>query len=337
MPRQARIDTPGGLHHVIIRGIEKKAIFKDNLDRDNFINRLGTILSETATPCYAWALMPNHVHLLLRTGSTPIATVMRRLLTGYAQHFNRRHCRHGQLFQNRYKSILCEEDLYLLELVRYIHLNPLRAGLVKDLKGLKCYRYGGHAVLMGSLEHEWQAKEYLLKLFGKTERQGRGQYASFIAAGVNQGRRPDLVGGGLLRSIGGWSPLKARRFQGIRIKGDERILGSEDFTERVLKGADEELEQRTRLKKQGMDLEKILERVANHYKIDGSSLTDGRKERGAVKARSVLCYLAVRKLGLTATELALKLNITPSAVSKLVVRGQSVVHETGVEESFTKC
>jgi len=190
---------------------------------------------------------------------------------------------------------------------------------------------------MGSLEHEWQAKEYLLKLFGKTERQGRGQYASFIATGVNQGRRPDLVGGGLLRSIGGWSPLKARRFQGIRIKGDERILGSEDFTERVLKGADEELEKRTRLRKQGMDLEKILERVANHYKIDGSSLTDGRKERGAVKARSVLCYLAVKKLGLTATELALKLNITPSAVSKLVVRGQSVVHETGVEESFTKC
>ena len=146
MPRQARIDTPGGLHHVIIRGIEKKAIFKDNLDRDNFISRLGTILSETATPCYAWALMPNHAHLLLRTGSTPIATVMRRLLTGYAQHFNRRHCRHGQLFQNRYKSILCEEDPYLLELVRYIHLNPLRAGLVKNLKGLKCYRYGGHAV-----------------------------------------------------------------------------------------------------------------------------------------------------------------------------------------------
>jgi REP element-mobilizing transposase RayT len=80
-----------------------------------------------------------HFHLLLRTGRTPIATVMRRLLTGYAVSHNRRHRRHGHLFQNRYKSILCQEDIYLLELVRYIHLNPIRAKLVSDIKALdKC-------------------------------------------------------------------------------------------------------------------------------------------------------------------------------------------------------
>ena len=118
MPRQARIDAPGALHHIIIRGIEKRSIFRDDQDRDNFLERLGRILSETSTPCYAWALMHNHIHLLLRTGRAPIATVMRRLLTGYAQQFNRRHNRHGQLFQNRYKSILCEEDPFLLELVQ---------------------------------------------------------------------------------------------------------------------------------------------------------------------------------------------------------------------------
>ena len=139
MPRKSRIDAPGALHHLVLRGIERKAIFKDDLDYQNFLKRLGKVLTETSTACYAWALMANHVHVLLRTGTVPISTVMRKLLTGYAQQFNRRYRRHGHLFQNRYKSFLCEEDPYLLELVRYIHLNPVRAGIVKDLKGLSNY------------------------------------------------------------------------------------------------------------------------------------------------------------------------------------------------------
>jgi len=130
MPRKARIDAPGALHHIIVRGIDRRSIFIDDADRDDFLDRLGGRLSDSKTPCFAWALMTNHLHLLLRTGAAPIATVMRRLLTGYAVSFNLRHHRHGHLFQNRYKSILCQEDPYLLELVRYIHLNPLQAGIV---------------------------------------------------------------------------------------------------------------------------------------------------------------------------------------------------------------
>ena len=98
MPRQARIDAPGALHHIIIRGIERRVIFKDAQDYQNFLERLGHILTDASTPCYAWALMTNHAHMLLRTGTAPIATVMRRLLTGYAQQFNRRHRRNGHLF-----------------------------------------------------------------------------------------------------------------------------------------------------------------------------------------------------------------------------------------------
>jgi hypothetical protein len=152
---------------------------------------------------------------------------MRRLQTSYAQFFNRRHRRHGQLFQNRYKSILCEEDPYLLELVRYIHLNPLRAHLVKDLDGLGSYPYSGHADLMGKQSCEWQDRDYILGFFGKTQKQGRIGYASFVASGARQGRRPDLVGGGLIRSLGGWSALKDLRRDDPRVKGDERILGAE--------------------------------------------------------------------------------------------------------------
>src|SRR5690606_10860929 len=131
---------------ISVRGIERRNIFRNDQDRDDFLQRIGPILEQTQTTCYAWALMSNHFHLLLRTGSYPVATVMRRLLTGYATSFNRRHRRQGHLFQNRYKSILCQEDAYFLELVRYIHLNPLRAGLVQDLDALNRYPFSGHGV-----------------------------------------------------------------------------------------------------------------------------------------------------------------------------------------------
>ncbi len=102
MPRQARIDTPGALHHIICRGIERRNIFKDNTDRNRFLERLGSVLQETSTPWYGWALIPNHFHLLLKTGKEPIAQIMRRLLTGRAVSFNRRYRRYGRLFQNRH-------------------------------------------------------------------------------------------------------------------------------------------------------------------------------------------------------------------------------------------
>ena len=107
---KARVDAAGTLQHINIRSIERRKIYRDEGDRDNFLDRFGSILLDTRTQCYAWALIPNHAHLLLRTGLVPIATVMRRLLTGYAVSFNRNYRRHGQLFQNRYKSILCQEN-----------------------------------------------------------------------------------------------------------------------------------------------------------------------------------------------------------------------------------
>src|SRR5512137_2894891 len=103
------IDAPGALHHVIGRGIARQKIFLSGEDRDDFLNRLGSLLSWSETTCYAWALISNHFHLLLRTGSASLSSVMRRLLTGYAVSYNLRHHRFGHLFQNRYKSILCEE------------------------------------------------------------------------------------------------------------------------------------------------------------------------------------------------------------------------------------
>jgi len=324
MPRQARIDAPGALHHIIIRGIERKAIFKDNADRASFLERLGRIISETETGCYAWVLMTSHVHLLLKTGLAPIATVMRRLLTGYALSFNHRHRRHGQLFQNRYKSFLCEEDVYLKELVRYIHLNPLRARMVKDLKALKKYRWCGHSALMGKAEAIFQDTAYVLKIFGQSFKQARRAYEGYVSKGVKQGRRPDLIGGGLLRSVGGWAKLRGFRDIGVRIKGDERILGSSDFVERVLKEADEQLEEKYRLQVRVISLQALVEKVAHYYKIDPENLKSASKERPVTKARRALCYIAVRKLGYKCTDVTKTVDIRAVTVSKAVSLGSKL-------------
>ena len=179
---------------------------------------------------------------------------MRRLLTGYAQHFNMRHRRHGQLFQNRYKSFLCEEDTYLLELVRYIHLNPIRAGIIKDLKGLNTCPKTGHSVLIGKMKQEWQDTEYVLRLFGKSVGAARKSYLAFISNGKAIGCSPDFIGGGLLRSVGGWSALRAISSTGKRVMGDERILDSSNFVEAVLKQANEAYDKKTLAIAKGLDL-----------------------------------------------------------------------------------
>ena len=123
MPRLARLDAPGALHHIIGRGIERNKIFISDKDREDFIARLSAMAEEGAMDVYAWALLPNHIHILAKTKNRALSSSMRKILTGYAVNFNKRHRRYGHLFQNRYKSIVCQEEAYLRELVRYIHLN----------------------------------------------------------------------------------------------------------------------------------------------------------------------------------------------------------------------
>ena len=168
MPRQASLDSPGTLHHVIIRGIEKKDIVNDKYDRKNIVSRMGDLAEETNTTIYAWALMSNHMHILLKSGLLGLSRFMRRLLTGYAITYNIRHKRHGHLFHNRYKSIVCDEDTHFQELVRYIHLNPLRAKIVKNMSELDRYPWSGHSAIMGRKKKEWQDVEYVLSWFGKS-------------------------------------------------------------------------------------------------------------------------------------------------------------------------
>ncbi len=329
MPRGSRIDAAGAVQHIMVRGVERAKIFESDADRDQFIQRLSGILSDTKTTCYAWSLMPNHFHLLLRTGETPISTVMRRLLTGYAIGFNRRHRRTGHLFQNRFKSVLCQEDAYLLELVRYIHLNPVRAGVVKDLKELDRYPYSGHSVLMGTLTNTWQEIDGILIMFGKRRSSARQAYRSFVEKGIEQGRRPELAGGGLIRSAEGWEALKALRREKTYQRSDERILGDGDFVNRVLAEAREALEKRHALLAEGIDLNNIVFRVSELMGVKPEDVWAKGKYPRIVDARGLFCYWAVRELGVSMADMARQLGLSIPAMSKSVRRGQVISEAKG--------
>ena len=332
MPRLARLDAPGVLHHIMIRGIKRRKIFRINKDREDFSDRLSTLLPETQTSCYAWVFMPNHAHFLFRTGKVPLATLMRRLLTGYAVSFNRRHKRHGQLFQNRYKSIVCQEDVYLRELVRYIHLNPIRAGITHTLSELNKYAYCGHSVLIGRRKRPWQDVDYVLKYFGKTRHRARKEYISYVKDGLNQGRRNELTGGGLIRSLGGWSEVTKLRLKGqVHTKSDERILGESDFVTDVLFQANEKYERQYELKRLGYDLDGIAVKVAEIFEMEPDDIFSKGKHRIRVKARSLFCFWAVRELGISLTELARRMGISVTGIGYSVDRGKIIANENNYQ------
>ena len=330
MPRKARIDAPGAIHHIIGRGIERRNIFLDDADRQNFIRRVDVVFSETSTPCYGWALMPNHFHFVLRTGKSPISTVMRRLLTGYAAGFNRRHRRNGHLFQNRFKSILCQEDVYLKQLVGYVHLNPLRGGIVADQKALSGYPYSGHSAIMGKRTRGFQDIEFVLGLFGNRVSNARRNYLNYLQKHIGIVRRPELVGGGLLRSSGGWGVIKEMSRARIHLKGDERILGESDFVEKVLAEQKERFERQYWLKANGFDFEHVVGKVAEIFNIEPEMVCKTGKQPLLVKARSVVCYWSVREIGLSGTRVGKLLGICQSAVSRSVVRGEMICEEIGL-------
>lgn len=333
MPRQARLDAPGVLQHVIARGIEKTRIFCDELDYRFFIKRLGELLGENHLNCFAWVLIPNHFHLLLRTGPIPLATFMRRLMTSYATYYNRLYNRSGHLFQNRYKSFVCEEDPYFLELVRYIHLNPLRSGLVNDIEELKRYPWCGFGVLMGRHKNSWQEVDEVLKYFGNQIGEARANYRKFMEDGIKQGRRPEFSGSRLTHRNKDTESLPKAKKQSFEDSHDPRILGGADFTKKIFASL-QQVEEKNTLR---MTLKDLTEKVATWSNLSTTDITSGSKRAQIVRARAVLSYLAIRLKKMKVIELADFLNVSPSAISKCVLIGEKVVKEyPGIMDQLLK-
>jgi len=320
MPRHPRLDSPGTLHHVILRGMERGQIVQDDPDRMEFLIRLGKGASETNTQVYAWAILPNHAHILLRSGPAGLSQFMRRFLTGYANYFNRRHHRHGHLFQNRYKSIVCQEDIYFRELVRYIHLNPLRTHLVPDLRALDRYPWSGHATLVGRRAYRWQDREYVLGWFGRSQGIAVQGYRTYVQEGISKGRRPELVGGGLVRSLGGWAEVQAVRRIRQPVQADPRILGTGPFVEQLIQRGDERLRAVHR-----RDDRQRLARVAiaEECRKGGVSLEElrlGSRRHPLPKLRWKLAVRAIEEWGLSMADAARELGVSTSGIAQTLRR-----------------
>jgi hypothetical protein len=245
---------------------------------------------------------------------------MRRLLTGYSTKYNLRHHRHGHLFQNRYKSIVVEEDVYFRELLRYIHLNPMRAGAVASLSELDHYPWSGHAVVVGALKNDWQDQDYALKWFGRKEAQARASYQAYLQEGVGQGRRPELVGGGLIRSAGGWSSVKSLRAKGIHEKGDERILGSSDFVLGMVNEAEKRLKYQFPLAERMEMAEKTLAAECKTAGVREGALRAGGRRRNMSRLRWNLARKFVDELGLSLAESGRLLGVSTSAIAHSLSR-----------------
>lgn len=327
MPRIGRLHIAGGCYHVMGRGLERRLIFAHDEDRQDFIVRLETGLARTGVACLAWAMMPNHYHLLLRVATCPLGGLMQNLLGGYAASYNRRHDRVGYVFQNRFKSILCQEETYLLELVRYIHLNPVRAGMVDDLTALDRYRWTGHAALMGKREQSWQQTGAVLARFGRSIPTARRGYREFIAQGLEQRQGVDYSGGGLIRSYGGWEALVHARRDHERRIGDERILGDSAFVARALEHDSLEIEASTRHLRNGWELSGLVQAVCQHFDLAEDRITDKGRQNTVADAKAVICYLGTTKLDLSSSPIAKRLKMSQAAVSESVKRGRAFCAE----------
>ncbi|MBM4333822.1 MAG: transposase [Deltaproteobacteria bacterium] len=315
MPRQARIDIPGHLYHVIARGIERRKIFIKDYDYEDFLLRLEKALDKTGSKCYAFSLLGNHFHLLIMRGPRPLSELMRRLMTGYAVSFNLRHKRAGHVFQNRYKAILCQLDSYFLELVAYIHLNPLRAGIVEGLKALRTYKWCSHSAVLGEHAVSFLAKEDILGQFGSRLKSAIKKYESYLAERVNKFKPGELSGGGLIRSRGGLSGKIGRLREEEKEGFDDRILGSGDFVESVLKDADSK-------KVEKVSLEEVMGHVIEKTGVRAGDIFSRSQVRQEVKARALYCYLAKERCGVSGAQLMKQLGLTSGAISHLVYKGR---------------
>ncbi|MDF1552016.1 MAG: transposase [Deferrisomatales bacterium] len=321
MPRTARLDVLGVVQHVMARGIEGRPVFRDDRDRHQFMDRLAGITVAGDAQLLAWSLLDNHFHLVLRPRGLHLKDLMRRLMTGYAGWHNRRHSRKGHLFQNRYRSIVVEEEPYLLELVRYVHLNPLRAGLVVGLDALDEFPWTGHAVLLGTHELPCQDIDEVLGRFGMEKPEARRQYRAFVAMGIDEGQREEFRGGGVVRSTGGWDALRRRQPE-ERELGDPRVLGSGTFVEQLL---DEDDTERLR---PALTADEVLRETSRTWQVGADEILGPSRQRRVTRARGAFFLCAHRDAGLTITNLARWTGRTAPAVWQAVQRARSAEQDT---------
>jgi putative transposase len=297
MPRGRRVDGPGTVHHVMIRGLERREIFRDDADRWNLIERLERLIPLWGGSCFAWVLMGNHIHLLLRSRDLSLAWLMRRVNTGFATRFNRRHERVGYLFQNRFKSRLVSDEADLLNLLRYVHLNPLRASLVDDLDALARFPWAGHGALVGYRRaFAFENVELVLSLFGAERAAARKKLREWMALPLDGDcPLPDALEGDAAEQH---DLLAAAALPGPRTQQHA-----------------------------APSLDELVDQISRRFSVSPHELARGARHERATRARAVIAFIAVVRRGLPITEVAGRLGVSGQAVGKAISRGERVTRE----------
>ena len=265
MSRKPRIHVPGGVYHAMLRGNGGQEIFLDPADGAHFLDLLAEGTRRFGFRCHGYCLMPNHVHLVLQAGAVPLSRAMQNLSFRYARRINGRERRAGHLFQGRYKAILVDAESYLLELVRYVHLNPVRAGLCD---APEAWRWSGHRAYLGRAAAPWLTTDRVLGLLAAREADARAAYRAFVADGMGEGRRAEFHSGN---------------------GGGGRLLGDDGFVERALAEAGESPDSPP-------PLDAIVAAVADAYDVEAAALAGPGRARRLSQARG-LAGLIARETG----------------------------------------
>jgi len=289
MPRKPRIHAPAAIYHVILRGNAKQDIFFDAGDRYRFYLLVQEATERFRCRVHAFCLMTNHVHMAMQVSDIPLSRIMQNITFRYTRWINWRQQRSGHLFQGRYKAVLVDENEYLLELIRYIHLNPVRAGMVNDLSA---YPWSSHPTYCGQQPVPWLTTDWMLSQFSRKEREARQRYRAFVADGLSEGHRSEFHG------LSG---------------GDNRILGDDSFADRVLgRGEERPLK---------LSLGQLIEAVNRVYGFSGGDLAG--RTRQAAEARGVAAWVALESGSCTLVELAKGVERDATSLSSAASRMQA--------------
>lgn len=302
MAGKPRIHFLGALYHVITRGNRRQGIFLDEKDSQRFLAYLSDCKSRFPFRLYAYALMKNHLHLLIEVEEIPLGRIMQSILFGYTRYFNRRYGEVGHLFQGRYKAILCDKDAYLLELVRYIHLNPVRAKIVKRPEE---YVWTGHLSYLGKRGEDLIDEGFVLRQMSDHRAIARRRYRQFIWEGISSGHQ--------------------ERYYEVK---DQRYLGEESFVERI------EMERREPQSwVYDIPLEAISQEVSKATGIAEDKLHTVRREREGARGRGLVAYLARRISGHRVKEIADHFQRSPVTIGEAIVKVEDLLQR---DKSFEK-
>jgi putative transposase len=319
MPRKARINQPGLSHHIMTRTFNDTVLFVDDEDRKFYLSCLSKRIKETGFLCYAWVLMDTHVHLLIKTTEQPLWKLMKPLNCDYAHYYNKKYQRRGPLFSDRFKSIATQDQYYLERIIRYIHFNPLRAGICRTMKQLDRYPWSGHRLLIGGEKGGFQETVQVVRRFGRKTNEARATYRKFMEAGLKTNDdeivsmiRTNNAGKQDRNSAGYW------------------VIGDAEFQKKVIENDRNSRLAISQCRREGISLKDVLKRTAEKTGVDAKMILCRSKRTPHSSARMIFCFFA-RELGFPTIETGTFLGIQQAAVSNAARKGAELAKEEKIE------